>query len=87
LISFGWFGSSSQQASCAILASGIVVSPRIRFPIYITDARHFLDEKSAIASRRGPGKAMADFHASVIGYATDFDSTGVIALQVQATPN
>jgi len=55
--------------------------------MYIIDARHFLDEKSAIASRRGPGKAMADFHASVIGYATDFDSTGVIALQVQATPN
>lgn len=47
--------------------------------MYITDARHFLDEKGGIAPRRGPAKAMADFHASVIAYATDFDSTGVMA--------
>ena len=41
--------------------------------MYITDARHFLDDKGAIAPLRGPAKAMADFHAGVIAYATDFD--------------
>ncbi|MGH8830767.1 MAG: hypothetical protein ACREXV_06715, partial [Polaromonas sp.] len=50
-----------------------------RFTMYITDARHFLDEKGAIGPQRGPAKAMAEFHASVIAYATDFDGTGVIA--------
>lgn len=44
--------------------------------MYITDARHFLDDKGAIALR-GPAKATADFHAGVIAYATDFDDTGV----------
>ena len=29
--------------------------------MYITDARHFLDDKGAIAPLRGPAKAMADF--------------------------
>lgn len=47
--------------------------------MYITDARHFLDEKGAIAPCRGPAKAMAEFHASVIAYASDFDGTGVMA--------
>ena len=47
--------------------------------MYITDVRHFLDENGAIAPRRGPAKAMADFHAAVITYATDFDDTGVLA--------
>ena len=47
--------------------------------MYITDARHFLDDKGAIAPRRGPAKAMADFHAGVIAYATDYDETGVVA--------
>jgi len=45
--------------------------------MYITDARHFLDAKGAIAPLRGPAKAMADFHAGVIAYATDFDEAGV----------
>ena len=45
--------------------------------MYITDARHFLDDKGAIAPLRGPAKAMADFHAAVIAYATDFDDAGV----------
>jgi hypothetical protein len=45
--------------------------------MYITDARHFLDDKGAIAPLRGPAKAMADFHAGVIAYATDFDDAGV----------
>ena len=45
--------------------------------MYITDARHFLDDKGAIAPLRGPAKAMADFHAGVIAYATDFDEAGV----------
>jgi len=45
--------------------------------MYITDARHFLDDKGAIAPLRGPAKAMADFHGGVIAYATDFDNLGV----------
>ena len=45
--------------------------------MYITDARHFLDDKGAIAPLRGPAKDMADFHAGVIAYATDFDDVGV----------
>jgi len=45
--------------------------------MYITDARQFLDDKGAIAPLRGPAKAMADLHAGVIAYATDFDDTGV----------
>ena len=45
--------------------------------MYITDARHFLDDKGAIAPLRGPAKAMADFHGGVIAYSTDFDNTGV----------
>ena len=47
--------------------------------MYITDARHFLDEKGAIGPQRGPAKVMAEFHASAIGYATDFDDTGLVA--------
>jgi hypothetical protein len=45
--------------------------------MYITDARHFLDDKCAIAPLRGPAQAMADFNAGVIAYATDFDDAGV----------
>lgn len=30
-----------------------------------------------MAPLRGPAKAMADFHAGVIAYATDFDDAGV----------
>ena len=45
--------------------------------MYITDARHFLDDKGAIAPLRGPAKAMADFHGGVIAYATDFVDAGV----------
>jgi hypothetical protein len=45
--------------------------------MYITDARHFLDDKGAVAPLRGPAKAMADFHAGVIVYTTDFDEGGV----------
>lgn len=47
--------------------------------MYITDARHFLDDKGAIAPLRGPAKAMAEFHAEVIAYATDFEESGVAA--------
>lgn len=47
--------------------------------MYITDARHFLDGNGAIATLRGPAKAMADFHAGVIAYATDHEQTGVVA--------
>lgn len=46
--------------------------------MYITDARHFLDDKGAIAPRRGPAKLMAEFHAGLIAYATDFQDTGVL---------
>jgi len=45
--------------------------------MYIADARHFLADKGAMAPLRGPAKAMADFHAAVIAYATDFDDVGV----------
>ena len=45
--------------------------------MYITDVRHFLDDKGAMAPLRGPAKAMADFHAGVIAYTTDFDDAGV----------
>ena len=45
--------------------------------MFITDARHLLDDKGAAAPLRGPAKAMADFHAGVIAYATDFDDAGV----------
>ena len=45
--------------------------------MYITDARHFLDDKGAIAPLRGPAKTMADFHGGVIAYATDFNDVGV----------
>jgi hypothetical protein len=47
--------------------------------MYITDARHFLDEKGAIGPQRGPAKAMAEFHAQVIACATDDGHTGVKA--------
>ena len=47
--------------------------------MYITDARHFLDDKGAIAPRRGPAKAMADFHAGVIAYTTNSEETRVVA--------
>lgn len=47
--------------------------------MYITDARHFLDEKGAIAPRRGPAKRLADFHAGLIAHATGFDDTGIAA--------
>jgi hypothetical protein len=44
----------------------------------ITDAQHFLDDKGAIAALRGPARALAEFHADVIAYATDFDDSGVL---------
>ena len=47
--------------------------------MYITDARHFLDDKGAIAPLRGPARAMAELHAGVIAYATNFDESGVPA--------
>ena len=57
--------------------------------MYITDARHFLDDKGAIAPRRGPAKAMADFHAGVIAYATDVshDAADGEAPPAPGTPN
>lgn len=42
--------------------------------MYITDARHFLDEMGAIAPVRGPAKTMAEFHAAVIACATSAES-------------
>jgi len=47
--------------------------------MYITAANHFLDDKGAIAPLQGGARAMADFLASVIAYASDFGSTGVLA--------
>jgi hypothetical protein len=51
--------------------------PTLEVTMYFTDARHFLDEKGAIEPQRGPARAMAEFHAAAIAYATDFDDTGV----------
>lgn len=70
--------SCRRRARCAILAPGAVTAPRTPARMYITDARHFLDEKGAIAARRGPAKVMADFHAGVIACAADFEDTGVL---------
>lgn len=47
--------------------------------MYIVDARHFLDDKGAIAPSKGPARALAEFCAGLIAYATDFDSVGVPA--------
>jgi hypothetical protein len=47
--------------------------------MYITDARHFLDEKGAIGPQQGPAKAMAEFLTSAVAYATDFGDTGLAA--------
>ncbi|MDP3669676.1 MAG: hypothetical protein WA191_02990 [Telluria sp.] len=47
--------------------------------MYITDAKHFLDDKGALGPSKGPAKAMVEFHAAAITYATDFDDTGVLA--------
>ena len=49
------------------------------FTMYITDARRFLDDKGAIGPQRGAAKAMAEFHASAIAYASDFDDAGLVA--------
>ena len=47
--------------------------------MYITDARHFLNDKGAIGHQQGPAKVMAEFHANTIAYATDFEEAGVNA--------
>lgn len=46
--------------------------------MYITDARHFLDDKGGVARSRGPAKVVAEFHGGAIAYATYFDSVGVL---------
>ena len=73
-----------QSAKWAILP--LAVSPTATrtfsstdFAMYITDTRHFLDEKGAMGPQGGAAKAMAEFHASAIAYATDFDDTGLVA--------
>jgi hypothetical protein len=47
--------------------------------MYISNARHFLDDKGAIGSRSGPASVMAEFCGSAIAYATDFNDAGVLA--------
>ena len=47
--------------------------------MYITDIRHFLDDKGAIGPRRGPARRIAEFHAAAVAYATDFDGSGLTA--------
>jgi hypothetical protein len=47
--------------------------------MYITDARHFLDEKGAIGPQRGPARAMAEFQGGTISFATAAVATGVTA--------
>lgn len=41
--------------------------------------RHILDERGTLGPQRGSGKAVAEFRATVIAYATDFDDTRVMA--------
>jgi hypothetical protein len=41
--------------------------------MYVIDARHYLDDRGAIAPERGPARKMADFITSVIAHASDFD--------------
>lgn len=45
--------------------------------MFITDARHFLDDKGAAAPLRGPAKAMVDNHVGVTAHTTGCDDTGV----------
>jgi hypothetical protein len=45
--------------------------------MYISDARHFLDDEGTLAPLRGAAKAMAEFHGAVIAFATDFEAVGV----------
>lgn len=45
--------------------------------MYITDIRHFLDDKGTIGPRRGPARTMAEFHCAVVAYAPDFDDSGL----------
>ena len=47
--------------------------------MYITDTRHFMDEKGAIGPKRGPANTMAEFHAGAITCGTDFGETGMAA--------
>jgi hypothetical protein len=49
--------------------------------MYITDVNHFLDDKGAIAPLQGPARSMADFLECVIAYASDFGSTGILAVR------
>ena len=42
--------------------------------VYMTDARHYLNDKGDIAAERGTtARKMADFMTSVIAHASDFD--------------
>ena len=53
--------------------------------MYLTYAGQFLDDKGAFAPLRSPAKAMADFHAGVIAYATNFDDSRVTCRDVSST--
>ena len=53
--------------------------------MYLTYAGQFLDDKGAFSPLRGRAKAMADFHAGVIAYATDFDDSCVTCRDVSST--
>ena len=41
--------------------------------VYVIDARHYLDDKGDIESKKGPARKMANFITSVIAHASDFD--------------
>jgi hypothetical protein len=47
--------------------------------VYFIDARHLLDEKGAIAARKGPARALAEFCGGVIAHATDVNRVGMPA--------
>ena len=42
-----------------------------RIAMYITDLQHFLDTTGVIGPTQGPARAMAQFHADVVAYASD----------------
>jgi len=45
--------------------------------MYVTDVRHFLDEKGAIGPKKGPGKVFAQFIVGIVSSATDRGARGV----------
>ena len=57
--------------------------------MYVTDARHFLNDKGDIGPERGPGRKMADFVTAVIAHESNFDrpdSPGPVCFKCRKSP-